>query len=104
MFVINIIIVTTLVCVGVATFSELELFISSVTLALFNAMLAAILGLSVWGLFGCGLLGYILLPLMNTPLVASRSYCSQDMFTYVGLLFGLLAFIASLLNPNFRLK
>lgn len=104
MFMINIIIVTTLVCVGVATFSELELFIASVTLALFNAMLAVLLGLLVWGVLGCGLLGYVLLPLMKTPLAASQSYCSQDMFTYVGILFGLLAFVASLLNPNSLLK
>jgi|GEM_PF-4002863 hypothetical protein len=104
MFVINVIVVTTLVCVGVATFSELELFITSVTFALFKAMLAAVLGLSLWGVLGCGLLGYVLLPLTNTPLVATQSYCSQDMFTYVGLLFGLLAFVASLLNPNSLLK
>lgn len=100
MFVINIIIVTTLVCVGVASFSELELFISSVTSALLNAMLAALLGLFIWGVLGCGLLGYIVLPLLKTSAVASQSYCSQDMFTYVGLLFGLLAFVASLLSPN----
>ncbi len=100
MLVINIIVVTTLVCVGIATFSELELFIASVTLALFNAMLAALLGLLIWGVLGCGLLGQILLPLTNTPLVASQSYCSQDMFNYVGLLFSLLGFIASLLKPN----
>jgi hypothetical protein len=104
MFMINVIIVTTLVCVGVATFSELELFIASVTHALLNGLLAALLGLFIWGVLGCGLFGYILLPLMNTPLAASQSYCSQDMFTYVGLLFGLLAFVASLLNPHSLLK
>ncbi|MGB3405168.1 MAG: hypothetical protein WBA77_20970 [Microcoleaceae cyanobacterium] len=104
MFVINVIVVTTLLCVGVATFSELELFISSITSALLNAMLAALFGLLTWGILGCGLLGYVLSPLINTSAVASQSYCSQDMFTYVGILFGLLAFIASLLSPNWFSK
>ncbi len=104
MLMINVIVVTTLIFVSVATFSQLELFISSAAIALLNAMLATFFGLLIWSVFGCGLLGQVLLTLTHSPSVASQSYCSQDMFTYVGFLFGLMAFISSLLNPNSFLK